>query len=160
MKPDTEQCKDCIDFCEVTLTEIAFALERGEPWSEFWCAMQATELRSGDRPQDLDCEIPQKGGVMADILSTDFPLEEIPTYPGKYGHSKYAGIRQALLDCGRVKLKVSNPDGLSLTTGEHEAGRIYQALRYWFKRRRKSILRGRIKGEVLWLWVDDQGKEE
>lgn len=51
-----EQCKDCIDFCKVTLAEIAFALERGEPWSELWCALRATELRPGDRPKDLDCE--------------------------------------------------------------------------------------------------------
>lgn len=47
-----EQCKDCIDFCEITLTEIARALEKGEPWFEFWCALNAGEVH----PDDEACE--------------------------------------------------------------------------------------------------------
>jgi len=95
---------------------------------------------------------------MAEIISIDFPLEEIPLYPGRHGYSKYADIRGALLEHGRVKIRVSNPSGLSLTIGVHEGSRIYQALGYWFKRNNmKRRLRGRMKGEILWLWLEDRG---
>jgi len=95
---------------------------------------------------------------MVEIISTDFPMEEIP--PPTRGKKVYRPLYRALLEHGRLKLRVYNPENQALNSTGHEAYRIYNAMGRWLERNRiPKKLSGRLSKDILWLWLVDRKED-
>lgn len=91
---------------------------------------------------------------MADILEQGFSVDDIPATL-RIRKGKYKPFIDALLEHKTLKLKVDNPDELPLNQPGHEAFRIYIGVKNHLRRVSK-VCRGRLEGDILWLWLEEK----
>lgn len=91
---------------------------------------------------------------MAKIVESGFSIDDIPATL-RIRKGKYEPFIDALLEHKTLKLKVDNPDDLPLNKPGHEAFRIYVSLRNSLSQVGQRC-RGRLEGDILWLWREEK----